>query len=553
MPTPLNRREALAGMLTSSAALLAASLTTNNPLFAKEPPPAQSAARPRITISKETTYITEPLRPDGLPDYVAALNQHCSRGVTSENNAAVPFWQAMGPKEIDSERREKYFQMLGIAPLPEKGGYFRRSEDQVNLHKPKDNGPVGEDDYQRNLLYEQMAEAARRPWSRQEFPVWAEWLDVNERPIALLTEASKRPRRYDPWFYDKKEEGIDISLAPITQSRETARAFAVRAMLQLHDGKADEAWADLLACHRFARLIGQGPTLVEFLVAITIDSFAHAGDRALVAHAKLSAARIAALRQELVSLPPMPNLADVLDVGERLFNLSYTLAAICKPPAERNEYLVRNETGAFGDKESTTFMPILNAMGDVEIDWDTVLRMGNSWFDRQVKVLRISSPIERRKANADIDEDLRKLQESAKNIKSLKGLSPDNLRKVGSEKIGQACVAVLLTPSICVNIADRAAMTSDLTQLAFALAAYRADHDAYPDNLDDVAPKYIPSVPKDIFRNNSPLHYARRDNGFVLYSVGLNGRDDKGRSQYDDKNADKGWDDLVVRVPAEKP
>ena len=45
-----------------------------------------------VTISKETTYITEPLRADGYPDYVAALNQRFSQGVTPENNAAVLFW-----------------------------------------------------------------------------------------------------------------------------------------------------------------------------------------------------------------------------------------------------------------------------------------------------------------------------------------------------------------------------------------------------------------------------------------------------------------------------
>ena len=30
-----------------------------------------------FTISKETTYIVEPLDNDGYPDYVAALNERC--------------------------------------------------------------------------------------------------------------------------------------------------------------------------------------------------------------------------------------------------------------------------------------------------------------------------------------------------------------------------------------------------------------------------------------------------------------------------------------------
>ena len=53
-------------------------------------PSSAENPKPKITIGKETTYITEPLRPDGYPDYVAALNRRASEGVTPENNAARP-------------------------------------------------------------------------------------------------------------------------------------------------------------------------------------------------------------------------------------------------------------------------------------------------------------------------------------------------------------------------------------------------------------------------------------------------------------------------------
>lgn len=56
-----------------------------------------------VTISKETTYITEPLHPDGYPDYVAVLNQQFSEGVTPENNSAVLFLKAVGPKILDMD------------------------------------------------------------------------------------------------------------------------------------------------------------------------------------------------------------------------------------------------------------------------------------------------------------------------------------------------------------------------------------------------------------------------------------------------------------------
>jgi hypothetical protein len=90
-------------------------------------------------------------------------------------------------------------------------------------------------------------------------------------------------------------------------------------------------------------------------------------------------------------------------------------------------------------------------------------------------------------------------------------------------------------------------MQFELIRLAFALAAYRADHGAYPAKLADLAPKYVAEVPKDIF-NASELHYRQEGGGYLLYSVGVNGKDDGGKG-YDDRKKGEDWDDLAVRVP----
>ena len=59
-------------------------------------------------------------------------------------------------------------------------------------------------------------------------------------------------------------------------------------------------------------------------------------------------------------------------------------------------------------------------------------------------------------------------------------------------------------------------------------------------------------MPKDIFNNDADLHYLRKGNGYLLYSVGDNGKDDGGKGRDDAKNGE-GWDDLVVRMSAGKP
>ena len=118
------------------AAVLSARAEDPSPATAKEVEKANpSAAKPKIsfTISKETTCIVEPLDKDGYPDYIAAINQRCRKGVTPENNAAVFFWRAMGPGEIFPERRAEYFKQLGIDPLPEKGDYFVMPEQFAKL------------------------------------------------------------------------------------------------------------------------------------------------------------------------------------------------------------------------------------------------------------------------------------------------------------------------------------------------------------------------------------------------------------------------------------
>ena len=96
-------------------------------------------------------------------------------------------------------------------------------------------------------------------------------------------------------------------------------------------------------------------------------------------------------------------------------------------------------------------------------------------------------------------------------------------------------------------------MQWDVTRLAFALAAYHADHNAYPAKLADLVPKYVTEVPKDVFGNGRDLHYTLQDGGYLLYSVGMNGKDDGGKSYDDRKNAED-WDDLAVRMsPTAKP
>ena len=194
------RREAREGGRTriaiSAAALvvLVASQSMNgadSPSAAAKQAAGKAAAK--ITVSKQTTYVTGPLRPDGYVDFVAAINERCSRGVTVENNAAVPLWRAIGPGRFDRpDAPAQFFKRLGIAELPKEGPYLVDLDHWKGWKNPSADDEANEQ--LRGEIQEQFETAQRRPWSKAEFPVLAEWLRANQKPLELIIEGTRRPK-----------------------------------------------------------------------------------------------------------------------------------------------------------------------------------------------------------------------------------------------------------------------------------------------------------------------------------------------------------------------
>lgn len=528
----------------------------------------QAIARWSPTISKETTYITEPLRKGGYPDYVAALNERASEGVTPENNSAVLFWKAVGPGEIVPEYRQRYFDMLGIPCLPEKGEYFVDLEKYLAGQKDGEKpGDAASQPRAEHSAYDLLDPALKRPWARQEFPVFAAWLDANEKPLALLVEASKRPRRYDPLVCGDRTPLIAVlqpALSGFHRAGNVASALVARAMLRLSEGRVDEAWDDLLTCHRLARLVGQGPTTIDAVLARSLDGKACAGLQAFLQHASLATAQIARMREELDRLPPMPKTGETFDVAERFEYLDNvlrfssggakaTLLGFQQAAAMMESEEWKGLEDEEGKRLEGTIQSLVRYSDGKPVDWELILRMGNSWFDRIADAHRKPTRAAQKEALRKLDDDLRKLKATAEDTASLDKSMLADPGKAFSERLGQV-ILVKFSPSIGLDrsFEDRTAMTFELTKLAFALAAYRADHGSYPGKLAELAPEYVREMPKDIFGDAEP-RYRQEGKGYVLYSVGSNGKDDGGRGfengRKEDEVVNKDWDDLVVRMP----
>ena len=74
----------------------------------------------------------------------------------------------------------------------------------------------------------------------------------------------------------------------------------------------------------------------------------------------------------------------------------------------------------------------------------------------------------------------------------------------------------------------------DQARVACALERYRLRHKDYPEALAELSPELLDGIPVDV-PAGGPLKYRRQGRGYLLYSLGLDGKDEGGRVGLDPK------------------
>ena len=241
----------------------------------------------------------------------------------------------------------------------------------------------------------------------------------------------------------------------------------------------------------------------------------------------------------------MTKMADRFNWAERLTYLEYALAASRGGP--EGDHVIMDLLYDSDAKSIST----VRRINITFTDWNQAMRTGNQWFDRVAAAMSKPTRRERLAALADARREFQPVLDEARGdgstlrkILSATGLSGDTRWRT-------AASSFLLMTACSEDTLDQAAVRRDMAQLVFGLAAYRAEHGAYPADLAALVPKDIPAVPEDVFATG-PLRYRREGEGYVLYSVGPNGVDDGGRNRNDDPDDPKArdCDDIAIRVPA---
>lgn len=454
-------------------------------------------------VGRETTFVTGPMKPDGSIDYPAALHERLSEGLKPEDNAAILIDRAFGLDILSPQLRSQYLDWIGAEPPADKDS-FVVSQSELMQRKSKEAGPAPE---LNEKMYAEFARVQRQPWNRIDSPLAAEWLDMNAKPLELIEQATRRSRYYSPFV---TSTGLLEAESTVQNLRESIRLLTARAMFRLGADDVEGAWSDLLAGHRLAELVSQhSSTSINYMVAIAVNSVAAQGDAALIAHG-LSLEQAEKCLEEFDRVPPFGSLADALNEGDRFTSLDASFQMVSQ----------------------------------MYMDLNTMLRDTNRTYDEIIAAMKILNVTKRRQALEGIDQETKtRIARARKPLRLIAGLII-NTRRTITRNIGDVLLGNLMPAFVIANSAQvRNQIRRDEIRIGFSLAAFHADHGKYPQTLDELAPKYLAEVPLDQY-TEKPLVYVPREDGFLIYSIGPNGKDDGGRTR-----GAANEDDIPFEVP----
>lgn len=476
----------------------------------------KSAAR--FTAGPETTLVEGPRRADGTIDYLPVINDILAKGVTPENNAAGPMLQAI----TSSQMRDIYGPMAAALDVQLPADPSVPIIHIVFYEGNRRGKPLSE--AERAPIDDALEKCQITPWIKQDAPLVAEWLDYSSKALDLTAEAASRPRFYIPWV-PKKKDGNWIDSLPLAHPTLPADALAARAMLRAGNGDFNAAINDLQTIRKLTRLICQQKMAITLLISTNIENRALRGFAGIALGGKCVQGDLTALRTSIESLPELPGTESISQIEELL-----TLASVMMCIGGDAQPLLRGQAFILDPAVKIDEGDLAKA------DWDVVLRTVHAIhaedaqdaarsFEEQVAAVEKRTDASRAEKFPGTFLTTDAVDSLPKSLEDFLKMRPNESREAFSRRIGKWFVGGDPDFSIrMLKLIERGRLDRKLALLSISLAEYRLAHNAYPAALAELGTPVL----KDPF-SGKEIIYRRQANGFVLYSVGLNQKDDQGK------------------------
>lgn len=311
----------------------------------------------------------------------------------------------------------------------------------------------------------------------------------NGRVIDLIREASSKTCfRYD----DRRHAGYQAEIPDVIKMIQAMRIFAVDALLEAEAGRVEEAVDRTVDGLRFSLLGLDEATLIEYLVAMAEAKIFLANLNRVVSGRDLPADKLTGAMSALDGAVWRRGLADALGFERLHLRLDAHIRVL------RGERVPDLNSRSADRVLNWLFMPVIKA---------ELVRDGNLWADMAETALlpyhRSEAARQRFGRTAGRGPLFRRLTE-------LSGWAPPD---ISAAMLKEASLEALI----------------DASRIGLACKIYHAQNGRFPDRIGDLVPDLLGEEPLDPF-TGEPFVYRTNGDGFIVYSLGSNKKDDGGRS-----------------------
>ena len=400
-----------------------------------------------------------------------------------------------------------------------KGGGMTKEEYEEELQRIESKT---DDEYFLDVVQEQWNESLDHPWTEKEYPFLAHWLTATDELAQKIIDISKqRTGYYHPLLsYEGEPDLLHNSILPYMQGiRWAARHFQCRGNFEFAKGNLDRAMECVFSSLRMSRTMRAGSGFpVEDLTGIAILRLGNhqltryladlsqdknkGNDAAWILQKKKEFDDIVMDNDPLSSQPTWHFVA--LLVSERLGMLD-TIQAVAMESKAAREFMANFfENDEEGKEKTAKFEELF--FSDKEYDWAEIMRRVNLSYDEMEDVYLLPTWQRRLRAAQRLEQRISEHTELINNS----SVSPE-----------RRAAAFLIESFVLPALEPLQAMAGfewecRIADVAFALAAYRADNDgSSPDTLEQLVPKYLDSVPDSPY-TDKPLRYIKRQDDVLI-------------------------------------
>jgi hypothetical protein len=315
-----------------------------------------------------------------------------------------------------------------------------------------------------------------------------------DETLSLTRQAAAMPRCRFPVNW---EAGAGALLPHLPQLRSLTQLLGAHAILSATDGDSDASLADIEAIIGISHHLGSEPLLISQIIRYACLGTAGNSLRQVLSVARVSEAPARRLEQSLEQIDLQGPYARAL-LGERAFGV-WSFDFVHRDPAQAAQILGGGSEGDAGPVLPTTLAPILRTLGE------PLLKMDETFY----------------------------LQYMTAQYDAAKQGDIATAGPAQSDPVFPwfAVVSRIMTPAIggVQKKRDQALTRLTLARAALALDRYRLQEGSYPESLARAETLLHETLPEDPL-NGRMFTYHREGSGYLLYSFGVDGRDDGGEN-----------------------